>query len=257
MRLRTGIPIHLSVWNKCVILSKVARERGSLMHSGSFFAYWTADMAYVLGYWFADGNMYTQASAGSYVVSISSKDESHLSKLRSVIGVGRVSQMTGSDVFKLVICRKEVYDDLLRLGGTERKSLTLTWKEPPAEYLAHFVRGYVDGDGSLGWNESRLSTQPMIEIAGTSAFLRGLAEAVFTHTGIPAPRIHVAQRVHVVRWYGVAAKCLAIWLYDRHPGLMLDRKAQRASEFRSWTPRVLRRRRITPRMRQVFGGCLP
>lgn len=48
--------------------------------------------------------------------------------------------MTGSDVFKLVICRKEVYDDLLRIGGKERKSLTLTWIDPPTKYLAHFVR---------------------------------------------------------------------------------------------------------------------
>ena len=31
-------------------------------------------MAYVLGYWFADGNMYFQSSTGGYFVSIGSKD---------------------------------------------------------------------------------------------------------------------------------------------------------------------------------------
>jgi hypothetical protein len=82
-------------------------------------------MAYVLGYWFADGNMYAQPSCGGYVVSIGSRDVEHLSALRDAIGVGKLTRITGADVFKLVICRKEMFDDLARLGGTERKSLTL------------------------------------------------------------------------------------------------------------------------------------
>ncbi len=84
-------------------------------------------MAYVLGYWFADGNMYYQSGAGGYFVSIGSKDVAHLDALRLVIGAGTLTRITGSDVFKLVICRKEMFDDLLLLGGTERKSLTLAF----------------------------------------------------------------------------------------------------------------------------------
>lgn len=38
-----------------------------------FFKTWNRDMAYVLGYWFADGNMYFQKGAGRYFVSIEGK----------------------------------------------------------------------------------------------------------------------------------------------------------------------------------------
>jgi hypothetical protein len=51
-------------------------------------------MAYVLGYWFADVNMYTQKSCRSYVVSIGSKDvdlELHgCGKVRGVLAVKNV-----------------------------------------------------------------------------------------------------------------------------------------------------------------------
>ena len=45
--------------------------------------------------------MYTQKSCGSYVVSIGSKDVEHLEILRNVIGIGKLTRITGSDVFKL------------------------------------------------------------------------------------------------------------------------------------------------------------
>jgi hypothetical protein len=127
-----------------------------------FFKTWRHDMAYVLGYWFADGNMYFQSGAGGYFVSIGSKDVTHLQNVREVIGAGTLTRITDSDVFKLVICRKEMYDDLLRLGGTERKSLTLTWPDVPDEFLADFIRGYIDGDGSLTWHRPGNSVHPLI-----------------------------------------------------------------------------------------------
>src|SRR6266487_1633699 len=62
----------------------------------SFFKSWNHEMAYILGYWFADGNMYTQKSCGSYIVSIGSKDVEHLESLRNLIGIGKVTRITGS-----------------------------------------------------------------------------------------------------------------------------------------------------------------
>lgn len=172
-------------------------------------------MAYVLGYWFADGNMYYQPGAGGYFVSIGSKDVAHLARMQEVIGAGSLARITGSDVFKLVICRKELYDDLRRLGGTERKSLTLAWPAPPAALLRDFARGYIDGDGSLGWHKPGRSVQPMVSVAGTFDFLTGLAIAIQAATGIPMPTRHRQNgsvNTWTMSWYGVRAKCLALWL---------------------------------------------
>jgi hypothetical protein len=226
--------------------------------STTFFSSWSAPMAYVLGYWFADGNIYSQPSCGGYTVSIGSKDLAHLELLRETIGLGRLTRITGSDVFKLVICRKAMYEDLLRLGGSERKSLTLTWPHVPDEQLPHFVRGYIDGDGSLSWHRSGTSLCPLIEAAGTRPFLSGLTEAVSQLSGIPAPVCHHRRNaVCKTAWYGLRAKCLAIWLYHHHSGLALERKAALATDFAGWRPRNVHSSKITDEMWELFGGYLP
>lgn len=222
-----------------------------------FFAAWSPPMAYILGYWFADGNIYSQPTCGGYTVSIGSKDLAHLEQLRDVIGLGRLTRITGSDDFKLVICRKAMYEDLLRLGGSERKSLTLNWPAVPDVYLPHFARGYVDGDGSLSWHRPGRSVHPLLDVAGTEPFVASLAQAVLSQTGIPAPPVHHNAGVYRAKWYGVAAKCLTIWLYLQHSGLALERKALLAREFAAWQPKVFRKQRVTPRMWQLFGDYLP
>jgi len=224
-----------------------------------FFKTWSPDMAYVLGYWFADGNMYNQRSCGGYVVSIGSKDVAHLEMMRGVIGMGTLVRITGSDVFKLVICRKEMFEDLLRLGGTERKSLTIPWPTVPAEYLAHFARGYIDGDGSLTWNRPGNSVLPMVTAAGTRAFLTGMATDIQDATGIPAPNCHYNRDSNVwgIAWYGIFAKCLAVWLYHHHSGLHLARKQPIADQFRRWTPQRFYPSRVTAKMWSMFEECLP
>jgi hypothetical protein len=223
----------------------------------SLFAAWSPAMAYVLGYWLADGNMYHQPSAGGYTVSIGSKDLAHLELLRATLGLGKLSRITGSDVYKLVICRKAMFEDLLRLGGSERKSLTLTWPAVPDEYLPHLVRGYMDGDGCLSWHRPGSSVHPLLDVTGSRDFIAGLAAAVCESTGIPIPTIHQNRGIYRAKWYGITAKCLAIWLYHQHPGLALERKAKLAAEFAIWQPKVFRERRVTPRMWELFGEYLP
>lgn len=223
----------------------------------SFFRTWSAPMAYVLGYWFADGNIYSQPACGGYTVSIGSKDVAHLELLRGAIGLGALTRITGSEVFKLVICRKALYEDLLRLGGSERKSLTLAWPRVPEEHLPHLVRGYVDGDGCLTWHRSGNSSNPLIDITGTEHFVTGLAHAVYGQTGIPVPSVHTHAGLSRVKWYGVAAKCLTIWLYRQHAGLALERKAILAEAFSQWEPKVFRKKRVAPRMWELFGDDLP
>jgi hypothetical protein len=218
-------------------------------------------MAYVLGYWFADGNMYRQESASSYVVSLGSKDVAHLELLRTLIGVGKITPITGSEVSKLVICRKEAFMDLARLGGVERKSLVLKWPgNVPPELLPHLARGYVDGDGSLSWHRPQNSVQPLLELAGTYDFLTGLGGEMEALTGIPIPKCH-KQKDSINTWkiayYGMAAKCLAIWLYHLHSGIALERKALLAKEFAAWEPKSFRPSRVTPKMRILFDQHLP
>jgi transposase-like protein len=226
----------------------------------TFFKTWTPASAYVLGYWFADGNMYYQAATQSWTVSIASQDVAHLEQLRELIGTGTLTRITHSEVFKLVICSKEMYTDLLRLGGSERKSLTLTWPDGviPDTLLAHFVRGYVDGDGCLRWNKTA-PPYPEINATGARPFLTGMAQAIERATGIVTQnyyRVGVEERIWKVVWYGVSAKCLTIWLYHGCEELFLLRKGEMALAFLDWQPQRSSTQPVTPRMWELFGAYL-
>ena len=149
-----------------------------------FFKVWTPDMAYVLGYWWADGGMLRTPQ--SWRVTFTSKDGEHLQRIAHTIDVGKVMP-TNNACYRLTLYRKSMYDDLLELGGIPNKSLTTIWHAPPPEFLRHFVRGFMDGDGSLYWLSTTITIIPQVQAIGTEAFLGGMALAIEDETGIPAP----------------------------------------------------------------------
>jgi hypothetical protein len=87
--------------------------------------------------------------------------------------------------------------------------------------------------------------------------LHGLSKALHEQIGVHTPARFFASRVHTIKWYGIEAKCLAIWLYQRHPGMALERKAILAEEFAKWEPKVFHTSRVTARMWELFGKDLP
>jgi hypothetical protein len=221
-----------------------------------FFKVWTPEMAYVLGYWWADGNM-LRTAAGKRV-GFTSKDGEHLEQIARVIGVGRVVHITvkGQTYYQLMIKRSDMYNDLLQLGGTPNKSLTATWNAPPLQFLRHFIRGFIDGDGSLYWLSTVITTIPRLEAKGTQSFLTGMALVIQDSTGIPAPKCYREENIWKLVWTGMYTKCLAAWLYEGS-NICLQRKQKIALEFLQWQPILYRKSHIRPKMRELFGHLLP
>jgi hypothetical protein len=134
-------------------------------------------MAYVLGYWWADGCMRIKSNTGAHEIEIASNDRDHLEYIAQVIGgkyfLRKVSAQ--ANTYAISFCSIEMYRDIERLGGTPRKSRTIGFPDVPAELLPHFVRGVVDGDGTLAWNGDR----PVLQVySGSPQFLNGLIAAV-------------------------------------------------------------------------------
>ena len=221
-----------------------------------FFRVWTPAMAHVLGYWWADGCMRIKRNTGAHEIEIASNDVEHLLSLAGCIG-GKYAlrKVTStSNTYVISFCSKEMYQDILAHGGTPRKSRTIGFPSVPMGLASHFVRGVIDGDGTLTWNDDR----PIIHIySGSQQFLLDLVVAVERETGIPAPRLTANRQNWTVKWSTTRAKCLAMWLYIDNPGLALDRKAAVATQFLAWQPK--RRpdpETITDAMRLKFSGHL-
>jgi hypothetical protein len=241
---------------RCVSYRRLGVSMGRPAHNTDFFRVWSPEMAYVLGYWWADGYMYFKPH-GAYEIEIASNDRDHLEAMARVIGgnytLRKVSKT--SECYEVTFCSKEMYQDLQALGGTPRKSRTTGFPDVSIELLPHFVRGVVDGDGTLSWNGDR----PILQIYSASRqFLSDMATAIEQATGIPAPNLAANRMNAYIKWSTVRAKCLVVWLHIDNPGLALARKATVAAQFIQWRPKKRPEHgTITDRMRLNFPEYLP
>ncbi|WP_238613242.1 LAGLIDADG family homing endonuclease [Candidatus Oscillochloris fontis] len=222
-----------------------------------FFRVWSPEMAYVLGYWWADGYMRHRSDNGAHIVEIASIDRDHLLTMAQVIGGSCSFRKVSAkgDCYHIEFCNRDLYNDLISLGGMPNKSNVIGFPVLPNHLLVHFVRGFVDGDGTLSWNGDR----PVLHIySGSYQLLADMAVAIAEQTGIPAPNVVANRSLWYIKWSTIRAKCLAAWLYVEHPGLALDRKAAIAATFLDWQPKKRPERgTITEEMRVQFHAYLP
>jgi len=153
----------------------------------NFFKKWTPEMAYVLGFFAADGNM-LKNKRGAYFIEFQSTDKEIIYKIRKVlktnlaIGEYQSKHKNHNKRYRLQIGSKEMFNDLLKLGLTPNKSLTLKMPKVPDRYFSHFTRGYFDGDGNATiarYKNSKRHNKMRVTIlsgftCGSKKFLEGL-----------------------------------------------------------------------------------
>ncbi|MDO8663417.1 MAG: LAGLIDADG family homing endonuclease, partial [Candidatus Wildermuthbacteria bacterium] len=113
-------------------------------------------MAYVLGFFTADGNM-IKNNRGAHFVAFYSADKDIIEKVRIALNSNLKVSLKNKhsinsnwrDSYQLQIGSKEIFSDLLNLGMTPNKSLTIKMPAVPTKFLNHFLRGYFDGDGHV------------------------------------------------------------------------------------------------------------
>ncbi|MCX6715910.1 MAG: hypothetical protein NT077_02735 [Candidatus Taylorbacteria bacterium] len=118
-----------------------------------FFKIWTPNMAYIPGFFAADGYM-TKNKKGAHFWNIQITDKELLEQIKTIIGSEhKISVRVGTErekiLYRLQIGSKEMFSDLLSLGFRQGKTKSLVVPEVPAKYFRDFVRGYFDGDGCV------------------------------------------------------------------------------------------------------------
>lgn len=120
----------------------------------NFFKSWSHEMAYVLGFFVADGSMFINPR-GSCYAAFYSTDREILEKIKLVmsldhlIGTRKFREPMNKISYSLQIGSKELFQDLKKLGLKPNKSKTINLPHIPKEYFPDFVRGYFDGDGGV------------------------------------------------------------------------------------------------------------
>jgi hypothetical protein len=118
-----------------------------------FFKKWNSEMAYVLGFIFADGNIiYTKRNTWFLSIQITDKEilEEIKKKMNSSHIISKRTKIENhKQLYRLQIGSREICEDLIKLGVTERKSKIMEFPKIPQKYLTDFIRGYFDGDGGV------------------------------------------------------------------------------------------------------------
>lgn len=129
-------------------------RRVRIAYKEDFFKKWSNEMAYVLGYFAADGCMFINPRGSKYV-SFTSTDKEILEKVKQTLQSGHKLTLrkhrnkNWKDSFTLQIGSKEMYGDLIALGFMQNKASRFSLPKIPEKYASHFIRGYFDGDGSV------------------------------------------------------------------------------------------------------------
>lgn len=104
---------------------------------------------YLLGAYITDGCV--SKNGCSLTTELKSKDKDWLSSIRNVISPQSPIQKTkNSNCYRLRVASKEMATWLINHECTPNKSLKVKMPQVPIKYLPDFVRGCIDGDGSLG-----------------------------------------------------------------------------------------------------------
>lgn len=199
------------------------------------------EKAYFLGLIYADGNN----SENGLTLSLSEPDQYLLRALADSIGykgpLKTPSKIKSSHKQKHVLCihGKRIRIQLDNLGCPEKKSLVLrfpTEKQVSNRFMPHFLRGYLDGDGSIHYTTG---TEKKLHVTFTSSpfFCRGLNEFLFdrfgfrgrstTYTHSKAEDIKLSTRMAIV---------LLDYLYDS-ASVKMERKFNKFIQFlKIYTP---------------------
>ena len=119
----------------------------------NFFKTWTCDMAYVLGFFAADGSMY-RTRRGGYYIEFQITDGDLLEKIRTLFCSDnkitvRDRGLNCKPIYRLQIGCKSMFEDLEGIGFMQNKTHVLAMPRIPRIFFSHFVRGYFDGDGNV------------------------------------------------------------------------------------------------------------
>lgn len=156
-----------------------------------FFKTWSSDMAYVLGFWWADGCMKDHRRFSIYQHN---KDKYILDNILSVMESDYPIAHDKRNCCYFEIGSKILCDSILKLGGKCRKSHDIDFPlDMPLDFAADFLRGHFDGDGCITFDKN--CRKHFAYISSASPFFMNALRIHLANVGIKIS--HVSASISV------------------------------------------------------------
>jgi transposase-like protein len=212
-----------------------------------FFRQWSPEMAWVLGVIYTDGCLFPMShNSNVNKIAIAQKEPELLEKTKLLMDCDarltfrkrrQYGKIVAGELYQLAIANNDMYADLTQIGLTPRKSLTLAFPNVPNQYVHHFLRGCWDGDGSVGFSETKHYFRAEY-VSGSKGFIDGMVDQ-FVQNGFNKPNVYVNRRsknpAYVIRFTGAELTKLVEYLYkDAHAWMYLARKHELFIKGTTW-----------------------
>lgn len=219
-----------------------ARPRGPRAAPSATIS-WTSERAYAVGLMTTDGNL----SRDGRHLTVTSADAELLETLRRCLDLKALVGATapGARCYRVQWSDRTLHRWLREIGLSPAKSRTLSSLAVPDRYLADFVRGCIDGDGSIvvyvdryhvAKNPRYVYERLYVTLLSASwLFLDWLRAALARQTGLRGSiSLRLSRRGRpywVLRWARRESMQLLGWMYYAPFLPCLVRKRNRAAPF--------------------------
>jgi hypothetical protein len=196
------------------------------------------EKAYFLGFLYSDGGI----SDNCATLKLHQQDISILEKLKNLISPSTPIKITQGRYCYFRINRAAICQQLIKLGCTPNKSLTLIFpslNQVSEQLIPHFIRGYSDGDGSISFTITKTNRKDFSwAIVSTKNFCQQLSQILkdklnincYIKTTDRSRRNDITQTLSVGG--SLQLKKLLDWLYC-DASIYMERKYNKYLEFQN------------------------
>lgn len=193
--------------------------------------------AYYLGFMYADGYNGERRLKYSVKISLQSRDRHILESFKQILKSGHTvstENRRGGSSTIFEFCNKRLSERLTELGCHRAKSFTLTFPDwMPQDLLPHFIRGYIDGDGWIGFKSGKKEeSYCLVGAIGSIRFIKLMGELIMDKCGVGVSYSNHPTSSEIIRLQVSGrnqVSTVLAWLY-KDATIYLERKKRKAEE---------------------------
>lgn len=204
----------------------------------NFFEKWSPELAYVVGFFLADGHLSNYDKRKRYSVIFNNTDKDVIEKIAVVCDYkGKIYSIHDKrggknggykTMYRIDFSGRRVWKFFRRLGFDSNKSQTAYVPIQIPEYLySHFIRGVFDGDGGIIIKRGVYTIHGTVDIAGTKKVVEFISRAVIHYNVV---RFDKKCNVYHITYCGRNAIEFLEFIY-KNSKIHMDRKYKVYMEF--------------------------
>jgi hypothetical protein len=169
--------------------------------------------AYWLGFIATDGCVSDSSGGFRTILSLGVVDIDHLHKFSYDLEANKPILVDKRNIATQSISSKHMYESLVSIGITPRKTLTVAPAKIDAQLLRHFWRGCIDGDGWVCKYEKQNAW--CIGFCGNKHMVNGFVDFIDENTGLgrKKPTYISRDNIYSVKYTGTKCKAILDMLY--------------------------------------------